>query len=290
MRVTVFVSIPFLLFSCAVMAQNTDAPAAAPTPAPDKSGYTLFNPVPNDLLRTLNTDRPTKSNSPVTVDAGHFQIESDLFNYTHSNAGGVTTRLYTTLDPVLKLGVTDHIDLEVQFGGYNWLQTAVPGAGTFRQSGAGDLTLRAKVNLFGNESGPALALIPYVKVPTAAQGIGNGHTEGGVIAPFTYPLPYDFTLLIEPEVDVLKNYADAGHHFNYTQLINISHPVGPKVTVYGELYSALGTDARTPPVYTLDAAVAWTVSDTLQLDAGANIGLNRAAPNLQLYTGISKRF
>jgi hypothetical protein len=286
MRLGYLVFLPFLCPTALALAQTNDAAA----PAPDKSSDTLFNPVPDNLLRSLNTDRPTKSNSPVTVDAGHFQIESDLFNDTHSNAGGVTTRLYTAFDPVLKLGVTNNIDLEVQFTGYNWLETAVPGAGTYRQSGVGDLYLRAKVNLFGNEGGPALALIPYVKLPAAAQGIGNGHTEGGVIAPFTYPLPLDFTLLIMPEIDVLKNYADAGHHFSYTQLINISHPIGPHVTIYGEFYSALGTDARTPPVYTLDTALAWSVTDTLQLDVGANVGLNRAAPNLQLYAGISKRF
>lgn len=304
MRLSVFVFAAFLLPGATAMAQATEVPPPSPNPAPDqapnpspdpaptpdKSGYTLFNPVPDNLMRSMNTDRPAKSSSPITVDAGHVQIETDLFNYTHSNAGGVTTRLYTTADPLLKLGLTDHVDLEVQFTGYNRLDTAVPGGGSFRQSGAGDLYLRTKVNLFGNESGPALALIPYVKIPTAAEGIGNGHTEGGLIATYSHPLPMGFTLTVSPEVDVLKNYADSGHHFNFTQVINLGHPVGPNVTVYGEFYSALGTDARTPPVYTLDGAVAWAVNDTLQLDVGANLGLNRAAPNLQLYTGISKRF
>jgi hypothetical protein len=73
-------------------------------------------------------------------------------------------------------------------------------------------------------------------------------------------------------------------------LINISHPIGPKMTVYGELYSALGADKRTPPVYTFDAAISYALTDTLQLDVGANIGLNRNAPNLQLYTGVAQRF
>ena len=111
-----------------------------------------------------------------------------------------------------------------------------------------------------------------------------------MIVPISIPAPLGFTVLIVPEVDVLRNAADFGHHFNYTQLINLSHPIGPKVTVYGEFYSALGTDSRTPPVYTFDAAVSYAVTDTLQLDVGTNIGLNRAAPNLQLYTGIAQRF
>jgi hypothetical protein len=39
---------------------------------PDKSQYTLFDPVPDQLMRNFNTDRPPKANSPYTVDAGHF--------------------------------------------------------------------------------------------------------------------------------------------------------------------------------------------------------------------------
>ena len=50
----------------------------SPTPTPDKSQYTLFNPTPIDLRRPYNTDRPSKTDSPFTIDAGVFQIESDV--------------------------------------------------------------------------------------------------------------------------------------------------------------------------------------------------------------------
>ena len=266
------------------------APRVNVTPPPvDKSGFTLFNPTPDADLRSFSTDRPTKSNSPITVDAGQFQYETDLFNYTHSNFGGVS-RQYTAFDPVLKVGLTNSIDLELQFTGYNWIDEQASGAGSAHFQGQGDLILRPKFNLFGNEGGNAAALIPYVKFPTAARGVGNGQAEGGLIAPISFTLPLNFTLLVEPEVDVLKNAADTGHHFNFTQLINISHPIGSQVTVFGEVYSSLGTDAHSPPVYTFDAAVAWLVTKTIQLDLGANIGLNSNAPNLQLYTGLAQRF
>ena len=269
----------------------TPADPATPAPAPDKSGYTLFNPTPASALR-FSTDRPTKSNSPVTVDAGHVQYETDFVNYTHSNTGGVSTRVFTAFDPVLKLGLTNKIDLEVQFNGYNWLDVNQPGSNRAisRARGAGDLVLRTKFNVFGNEGGTALAIIPYVKFPTAARTIGNGHTEGGVIAPLSIPLPWDFVVVLQSEVDVLKNLVNAGHHFSFSQLVNIGHPIGPKVTAYVELFSALGTDRGNPPIYTFDAALAYAVTDRLQLDVGANIGLNKAAPNLQLYTGIGQRF
>jgi len=55
--------------------------AAADASAGEKDQYTLFNPTPVDKMRAFNTDRPTKSNVPYTVDAGHFQYEGDIFIY-----------------------------------------------------------------------------------------------------------------------------------------------------------------------------------------------------------------
>src|SRR5213592_1877389 len=49
----------------------------------NKGHYTIFNPVPGDLLRELTPDRPDKTESPYTVDAGHFQLEMDVLNYTY---------------------------------------------------------------------------------------------------------------------------------------------------------------------------------------------------------------
>ena len=51
----------------------------------DTSPHTLFNPTPTDKMRDFNTDRPTKSNVPYTVPAGHFQYEGDIFIYGYDN-------------------------------------------------------------------------------------------------------------------------------------------------------------------------------------------------------------
>ncbi|MEO8821382.1 MAG: hypothetical protein ABI267_05890 [Ginsengibacter sp.] len=42
-----------------------------------KSGYTIFNPTPKKLMRDFETDRPDVTESAYTVDAGHFQLETD---------------------------------------------------------------------------------------------------------------------------------------------------------------------------------------------------------------------
>jgi len=42
--------------------------------------------------------------------------------------------------------------------------------------------------------------------------------------------------------------------------------------------------------YSADASAAYLVSNNVQLDAGANFGLNRNTPDIELYTGIALRF
>ena len=75
--------------------------------ATDRSSYHLFNPVPSNEMRPLATDRPDRTESPYTVDPGHFQFEIDLFNQvrdastTESLVGGINA----------KAGLTDSIDL-----------------------------------------------------------------------------------------------------------------------------------------------------------------------------------
>ena len=193
----------------------------------------------------------------------------------------------------MKVGLTRRVDLELQFNGYTSTRVSDPGAGytLSRADGAGDLVVRSKVNLFGNDGGAvAMALIPYVKLPTAARTLGNNQVEGGLIVPVSMTLPAGFALTVMPEVDVLRNNNDSGKHVNFTGVLNLGYTINKQWTVFGELYAAAGTDAHTPPVYTADAAVAYLLTETVQLDAGVNVGLNRNAPNLQLYTGISQRF
>ena len=278
---------------CGLAAFSTLGVARADEPTPDKSGYSLFNPTPDSALRSLTTDRPTKSNSPITVDAGRFQIESDLVNFTYDNTAGVKTRTTQALDPVLKLGVTNWADIELQFNGLQNIEVGDGVSPTMRNRGFGDVFLRAKINFIGNDSGDlAIAAIPYVKLPSQRAVLSNGAVEGGLIIPIQYKLPSDFSLLLAPEFDVFKNAANFGSHANFTNLINLSHPIpGIKdLSIAAEFFASVSAERASPDIYTADFALTYLVNPKLQLDLGTNIGLNRAAPDLQVYTGVSYRF
>src|SRR5260370_28124756 len=94
-------------------------------------------------------------------------------------------------NPTFKIGMFDNADFEVNFSAFNSVQSTTRSTGaTSGRTGIGDTVTRFKVNLFGNNGGPAaLALIPYAKWPTAPQGIAHQFLEGCIIAPPAPSLP-----------------------------------------------------------------------------------------------------
>ena len=262
--------------------------------AQDKSQYTLFNPTPADQMRPFNTDRPTKSNVPYTVDAGHFQYEGDLFIYSFNNTSTPDTDVtsWTVANPTFKLGLLNNVDFEVNFSAYNSIRATTRSSGSSSWSnGFGDTFTRFKVNLFGNDSGKAaLALIPYAKWPTAPIGVGDGFIEGGLIAPLALSLPGGFTAILMGEFDYQKNPYDNGYHANFPALINVNRQIADGLTAYAEIYADWTTRQDLNNIYTADFALAWSPLPNFQVDIGINVGLVPAAVPYQIYAGIAQRF
>jgi hypothetical protein len=251
---------------------------------------------PADAMRAFEPERPAKVLNPFTVDAGHFQIESDFINYIASNYAGFSTRFFETADPTIKLGLTNANDFELVLNGYQNTVTHSNQTGALVATGHGfgDTILKIKVNLVGDDGGAfAMALVPYVKVPSAAPGLGNGVVEGGVALPMQLNLPADFTLALQTECDALKDANDSQRYANLVDIVNLSHPlpfISKDLTASIELFSSIGTDPFTPAVYTFDVGLAYLILPNVQLDAGANFGLSKASPDLNLYTGVTARF
>lgn len=262
-------------------------------PQPDKSGYWLFNPVPDSQLRGFAPDRPAKTTGPTTVDAGHVQYEMDFVSFNHQVSGGANTRSWVAPNPTLKVGLTNSLDLQVSMAPFAGVSVIDQLAGTSsRVDGHGDLVVKAKWNWWGNDGGKtAFAIMPYVKAPTATSGLGNGATEGGGLAALQISLPRNWSLVANTQVDALKDSADGGYHPRFVNAVTLSMPVVDDVTFNAELWSSVDRDrAGTVVQYTFDTALAWTVRPNIQLDIGANFGLNDAAPRVEFYGGIAQRF
>ncbi len=261
----------------------------------DKSQFNLFNPTPADTMRPFSTDRPGKTHSALTVDAGHFQVESDIWNYTwdHWTKDSTTLRTYTLGNPNLKLGVTNWAEFDVFLPLYNSLNVRNrSGGGIVRASGFGDVLLGGKVNFFGNDGGDqAFGAIGFIKVPTAGRGLGNNMVEYTLNFPFTTALQNKFSVTLEPGVGLLRNLNKQGYQADYQVLVNLSRPIiGDVVTAAIEIALDFPGDHNVGPRHTLDPSLQWLVAPNLQLDGGVYIGLTKGAPGWNPYVGISFRY
>jgi len=263
----------------------------------DKSGYTLFDPTPREAMREFSTDRPDKTESPYTVDAGHVQVELDLVNYTHyrnSSAGPTVEVDAWAVAPVnFKVGLLNWLDLQTVIESYHHVTTTVGGSGggTLRQSGFGDITSRVKANFWGNDGGAtALAIMPFVKFPTSQEDLGNHSVEGGLIVPFAWELPAGFGLGMMTEFDFNRNEIGAGYHTEYINSITVSHRLVGELDGYIEFFSAVIGERDFGWIGTVDVGFTYGLSENVQLDAGVNVGVTSSADGVNPFVGLSFRF
>lgn len=236
------------------------------------------------------TDRPTKANAVCTLPPGAFQLETSAIGWTLTEAGGSRSELLTLGSSVAKVGLSDRSDLQIGFTPFAELTGQDAGASD-RVSGLGDILVRYKHRVTRGGAPVQVAVIPFVKLPTAAAGLGNDKVEAGLAVPISFALAGSVTMTLGPEVDLLADADGGGRHLALVNLVNLSFPVAPRLTLIGELWTNFNFDpGGTVEQASADAAFAYAVSDDLQLDIGANAGLTTETADLELYAGLSFRF
>jgi len=236
------------------------------------------------------TDRPTKANAVCTVPAGKVQLETSAAGWTLTKADGTRSELVTIGSSFVKLGLSGRSDLQVGFTPYARLTVKQDGSRN-RISGFGDVVVRYKHRLTSDGAKVQAGVIPFVKLPTAERGLGNDKFEGGIAVPVSFALVGAVTMTLGPELDVLADADGNGHHVAVVNLVNLGIPVADRLTLVGEIWTNLNFDpAGTLEQASADAALAYAVSNRVQVDVGANLGLTRDTPDVELYGGLSVRF
>ena len=271
--------------------EPTNEPAAAKSAVVDKSHYTLFNPTPASQMRDFVSDRPSVTESPFTVDAGHLQVEASFAEYTHDDDHGTRSDGFSVLPTDFRLGILEDVDLELVINPYETIRTHgnVPSQ---RDSGFGDVEVRSTVNLWGNDGDgkTAFGLIPFVSFPTGAGGVSEDHVEGGLILPLDVKLPHAFDLGTEIEFDVSHNDEAGGYGLDFVHTMSLGHSLfTDRLGAYIE-YAGVAP-WRTGNTYLgfFDTGVTYLLRENLQLDAAIDIGLTDHADDVVVLTGLSFR-
>ncbi|HEY1684499.1 MAG TPA: transporter [Tepidisphaeraceae bacterium] len=282
---------------------SAELPATAPaaqsgasqsSPISDKWQYTLFNPVPGDQLRDMQTDRPNIANTPHTIDAGHMQIETGIADYSYFQSSSAPFEAWGFGDFNFRVGVLNDLELSAEIEAYDE-DIARFDHHTSRQGSFSDTILGGKLNLWGNEDSDAvwhtaLAIQPHFKIPTADSDLGNGHFEFNTIFPFAVTLPYEMTFTFQPGFDYLRNANENGYAPSYEQAMCVDRVFFQKLDLYVEYAFMTSNDSHAKSEQLMDTGAIYQINNNLAVDTGLQFGLNRASPNFAATLGVSARF
>jgi hypothetical protein len=273
---------------------NAAEPGAPLTSEPmAKNYFTLLDPAPMLSLREINA----LYENPYTVDAGHAQVETFVFQYSRDQSSvqnSTTLREAWTFGPMtLKLGVLNNLDAEVVLSPvYTHIssQDKSTGEAAFL-NGFGNTIPRLKLNLWGDDGGStALAIVPFLKVPTHSPGLGNRSLEGGLILPFSVELPYGWWMVLSPEVDCARDVHAAGYHPGLANTVYFCHQIAGKLSGYADLLACVSTETPSNWMGVLDFGLSYALSRNMQVDLGLGVGVMCGADDLNPYLGYSFRF
>jgi hypothetical protein len=264
-------SYPLILaFTCLCIAKST---------AQDNKTkpYTLFNPVPKNEMREFSIDRPDVTESPMSVDAGHFQFEGDLFKVTMLEGAG---RAINVFNGLYKMGLNKNWDIHLGVEMYNIYQDD---DGNTLEKGYGNTTIRLKRNLWGNkgDTKTALGIIPYVTLPTSKV---DDEVTYGVGFPFAYTLTDALGAGAQFQFDFVPD-GEGGHDLSYLQTVVIGGALVGALDFYIE---GMGIFSNGNSIYTANGGLIYNAADNVKIDLATNLGLTDESPT-RVYLGLSFR-
>jgi hypothetical protein len=272
--------------------------ADEPPPLTTASGlHTLLNPTPADQLRQMATDRPNVTNTPQTIDAGHFQLEEGFLDYARARSDKLSPyKSFIFGHSNLRVGVLDNLEVNVALDSYDVAWNADDGSGRSRkQSGVGDMVIGGKLNFWGNDGNDepwstALAIQPQMKLPTARSAIGNRHTEYAIGLPFSISLPADFHLGLQTALLDQRNQANTGYTIGWQNSASLDRVFFERFDVYLEYATKVAAERHRGSQQTLDLGMIYALTPNIALDSGVNFGLNATSPKTEWLAGASYRF
>lgn len=269
--------IPFALFNQFADAQTDDGQ--------EKKKYSLFNPVPREKTREMATDRPDVTESAYTVDAGHFQYETDLFKTIRNKEDGLLNVSNVYNHGNMKLGITNTTDFQVVIESV--VQNTTVNNTPSNAFGFGDITLRVKQSLWGNDKGKtALSVMPYVNFPSSK--FSENDMEGGVVFPLAIDLNEHWGLGTQAAMDLLKKKTDKNYHGELLYSITASRDLSSKMDFFTESYCTYNFKDDVAQL-SVNGGLVYSLSHNFKLDAGFNYGITKATDKVY-FAGFSFRY
>lgn len=221
--------------------------------------------------------RPGNTESPISVPAGRWQLETEIASYARAG----DDRNWSALQTDLRYGLASGWDVEAIVSPYS--RTVVGGDS---EAGVGDTTLRLRHTFTGQDGeGPAFAMIGFVTLPTASSGQGDGAIEGGAIATGAFNLSDKIGVTYTLGVAGLSDHGD--YRSDVYGGVAVSRQFGDRLGGYIE---AFADRSEHQTAATLDVGMTYLASVHTQWDAGVDLGVTGAADDARLFVGYAHLF
>ena len=218
----------------------------------------------------------------------------DLFTYGgDASAGGesgVKDNSFAVLPFNIKAGLLPNVDLQIVVQTYAWDQQTAGGS-TQRQRGLGAITIRTKINIWGNDGGrTAFGVMPFVAFVSAPGGSERVFNLG-VILPFQVDLGAGWGLSSMLEFDVAHESAATPRRVAMIGSASLGRGITGPLAFYVEVYGGtILADASAAWEATGDVGLTLGLGRNMQLDAGLNLGFTRVAEDVNPFLGLAVRF
>ena len=243
--------------------------------------------------RDLCAQRPGLATPACTVDPGHVLIETGLADWTREHDDGERQSTVLIGATLARLGIGSSTEVQLGWSPYGHQRTRDRLDGTVeRQGGTGDVMLGLKQNVANPDGhGLSIALLPSVTLPVGREPIGAGDWGATMLVPVTYDLSDAVQLEWTPEIDAAVDQDGNGRHLAYGSVVGVEWELVDGIELVGEIQATRDRDpSEHTTAWLAGLSAAWQPSHHIQFDIGGAAGLNRAAPDLRVYTGVAALF
>jgi len=237
--------------------------------------------------------RPGLGTTPCTIAPGHVSVETALADWTMSQDPAQRSDTLLIGDTFVRVGLTDTIEAQIGWTPFGHVRSRDKLAGTIDSADrTGDVTLGFKANVRDPDgSGVSIAVQPFVTLPVGRAPLGAGDWGAGIVVPASFDLSDTVNFATTTEADAAVDQDGHGRHFAASETLGLGFKLNSALTatVEGQLLrDADPSGATTQGLASL--SLAWAAKDDLQFDVGGAAGLNRDAPDIELYIGVSRLF
>ncbi len=238
------------------------------------------------ISQTITTDRPDFTEASSTVGAGVLQVEMG-YTFSRDESGGAATESHSLPETLFRYGTPiDWLELRLA---QNFLRESSGGDSV---DGMEDLYLGAKIGLTLQEGIlPEMALVPQMTVPSGADGLSGNKVLPGL----NWLYGWDVNDFLSTAGSTQFNHAvdggTGGPNTEWAQSWTLGYSLHDRVGAYTEWFVLIPHSAATTQTqHYANGGLTILLSDDIQWDVRAGMGLNDAAEDLFVGTGLSIRF